>query len=108
MGVYDCLILDDCGTANICSLQNFFFFFSLEFGFRKSQAEFPLLFAMRAGKCVTHHSLAGIRTAPGVSLEADSTSLQQPVGPEQATSAIPCSHTGNQWQGHIWHELHAD
>lgn len=59
MGVYDCLILDDCGTANICSFQkmNFFFFFSvLSLGvgrgkcFIKSQAELPLLFAIRAGK----------------------------------------------------------
>nr|XP_041567369.1 uncharacterized protein LOC121468203 [Taeniopygia guttata] len=46
------------------------------------------MFATRAGKCVTHRGLAGIRTAPGASLEADGTSLQQPVGPEQAIQPL--------------------
>ena len=66
-------------------------FFSLDFGggegncFRKSQAEFPLLFVIRAGKRDMHHGLAGIRMVPGVSLEAGSASVQQPVRLEQAT-----------------------
>lgn len=66
-------------------------FFSLEFGGRegncrrKSQAEFPLLFVIRAGKRGVHHGLAGICMVPGVSLEADSASVQQPMRPEQAT-----------------------
>lgn len=84
-----------CCTANICVLQkinSFFSLLSLEAGrgkhFRKFQAEFPLMFATRTGKCVTHRGLAGICTAPGASLEADGTSLQQPVGPEQATQPL--------------------
>ncbi|PKU43432.1 hypothetical protein llap_6265 [Limosa lapponica baueri] len=43
------------------------------------------LVAMRAGKCGVHHGLAGIRTIPGVSLAADSASVQQPMRLEQAT-----------------------
>lgn len=69
--------------------RNFFFsVLSLKAGggtrFVKSQAEFPLLFAVRAGECVTHPGLAGIPTDPGVSLEADGTSLQDAVVPERA------------------------
>lgn len=66
-------------------------FFSLEFGggerncVGKSQAEFPLLSVTRAGKRGMRHGLAGIRTVPGVSLEADSASVQQPMRREQAT-----------------------
>lgn len=66
-------------------------FFSLDFGggegncVGKSQAEFPLLFITRAGKRGMHHGLAGFCTVPGVSLEADSASVQQPMRLEQAT-----------------------
>lgn len=75
--------------------------------FRKSQSQFPSLFAVRAGRGVMPaRGLAGICMAPGVSLEADGTSLQQPAGPGLA-SAIPCSHTGNPWPGRICHEPRA-
>lgn len=96
MGVYDCLILVDYVTANICSLQKIknVVFFSLEFGggeencCRKSQAEFPLLFVIRAGKRSLHRGLAGILRVPSISLEAGSASVQQPMGLEQATEVI--------------------
>lgn len=103
MGVYDCLILDDCGTAKVCSLQKIknVVFQSGVWGWggellRKSQAEFPSLLVIRAGKRGVHRSLAGTRMVPGVSLEADSASVQQPMRPERATLShlmIPHRHS---------------
>ena len=63
-------------------------FFSLEFGApegnccRNSQAEFPMQSAIRADKPGVHCGLAGICTVPGVSPEADSAPVPQPVRPE--------------------------
>ncbi|CAN0341271.1 unnamed protein product, partial [Bubo scandiacus] len=53
-----------------------------------------------AGKHGMHHGLAGICTVPGVSLEADSAPVQQPMRMEQAIQ-------GGKMDANLKRELHA-